>query len=569
MIATHTTLFAVLRRSLLGGTGALMLAITATAQDPGSVYREHVWKPSGPLKWERVTGTDATDPGALAFLPNPVHQISIIDLTDAVACEVVIEKLTSHSGTRKPRMRVNGNAWISIPEPDPNVIPGTRGSGLPTTEYLQMTYPAIPVPLAQLVSGTNTFEFNCEGNGGSAIGVTWPQWLHYGVNFRIYYKSTKAGAPSGSILSPRDGDIVGDDPIFDVQTAPASGTSITRVDLLGDYDDFDWAGDGTESGWRASYRYGNLEHNMATLFNAPWKPRWQNTWIPTQNSHFRVVARIVASNGLMVVTEPVRLGMLRNKTVHRYRSTNISRTWMTRASISRGNDIHVTGDLSKAIEARFTVATWNATALDEVRLNNLNLMGAFGRGYDMSHDTFGVPLARINPGYNRFTTHAATLEHGCEVQWPGFELFVRYDIPETPAVFIPYGTSCVGTNGTPELSNQGFPKLTQSYFAKLSNGTANAPVILLNGFSKDTWASFPLPFDWAPIGAPGCKLATSIDFTLGLATDASGMTSQQFTVPNRPEFLGGSLFAQFAIFDPSANSLGITLSDAGRWLFGQ
>lgn len=536
---------------------------------PGDIFREHVWAPQAPDKFARVTGTDATAQGAFAFLPNPVHQINIPDLTGAVRAEVMIEKLTSHAGTRLPRMRVNSSSWISIPEPAANVIPGTRGTGLPVSEYLQMTYPVIPVPLANLQTGMNSFEFDCQGANGSAIGLTWPQWLHYGVVFRVYYGENKVGAPTGEIVTPRDGDIVGDDPIFDVSARASSGDSVVRVDLLGDYDDFDWQGNGTETGWRAIYRYGRLERHMASDFSAPWQPRWQNSWIPTQHEHFRVIARITASNGLVRITEPVRLAMLRSKTVHRYRSSNISRHWQTNRQLVHGNDVYVTGDLNKATAAQFVVSTWNATSLDEVRFNGPKLMGPFGRGYDLSYDIFPLDVRSIVAGKNRFETYATTPGHGCEVQWPGFELFVRYDVPETPAVFIPYGSACAGSNGVPALSSQGTPKLTQSYQALLANGKANTPVILLNGFSKDLWLGRGLPFDWAPLGAPGCALATSIDFVLGLGTNALGTTAQTFVVPNRTEFLGGSLFAQFMIFDPSANSLGFTLSDAGRWLFGQ
>lgn len=549
---------------------SLVLLSCLSAQDPGSVFRDHVWQPQpGPQKWERVTGADATHSGALAFLPNPVHTIAINDFVDAVACEVIIEKLTSHSGTRKPRMRVNGNAWIALPEPDTQFVPGTQGSGLPATEYLQMTYPVINLPLAQLQAGNNSFEFACEGAGGSAIGRTWPQWLHYGVNFRIYYKATKAGAPTGQILTPRDGDVVGDDPIFDIQALAASNSSIARVDLLGDYNDFDFAGDSSEQGWRQTYRYGSVGNNMGTLFAAPWRLQWQTKWLPTQHKYFRVAARIAASNGLTTMSPAIHLGMARSKSVHRYRAFNIARTWQSRASNYKTSNVTVTGDLTKASEARCTLATWNATSLNELRLNDLMLRGPFGRGYDVSHDSHAIDLSRLNAGWNTFSTFATTLDHGCEVLWPGIEVFVRYDIPETPGVFVPYSTSCNGSSALPVLSNLGTPLLNQSYTARLEGGPVNTPVILLNGFSKDLWSGFNLPFDWAPIGAPGCVLATSIEFTLGLATDAQGVATQLFTVPNRQDFVGGSLFAQYLILDPTANALGLTLSDAGRWLFGK
>lgn len=548
-----------------------IVALVATAPifaqfQSGDVFREVVWKPS--TKWARVTGNDATASGAAAFLPNPVHSVSLPDLTDAIRCEAMIEKLSSHSGTRLPRMRINSNAWISIPEIANSVIPGQRGRLGQSWEYLQMAYPAIPVPLTQLKVGTNTFEFACQGSGGSAHGKIWPQWLHYSVVFRIYYKTTKTGAPDGSITTPRTGDLIGTNPKFEVQATAASGTSIRRVEFLGDYDDFDWNGDGLDSGWQGNYRYGVLQHHIGSTTTAPWSVTWSNSWIPTQRQPFQVVARIVSSNGLIRISEPITIGMLRTHTVHRYVGSHIAPHWQTNRQLLHSNNNYVTGDLSKAKAAQFVVATWNARAVDELRLNGSKLLGPFGRSYDLSYDSIPIDVNRLRPG-NIFETIATTHEHGIEVQWPGFEIFVQYDIPETTALFIPYGRACTGSKGLPLLSNQGTPKLSQGYTVTLANGKASSAAIILNGFSKDKWNGFDLPFDWTGIGATGCLLQTSIDFTLGVATDTNGSASQLYVVPNRTIFLGGSLFAQFAILDLSANPLGITFSNGGRWVFGK
>lgn len=548
--------------------GVLTVTSLAAQYQPGDVFREVTWRPRS--TWARVTGVDGTNPGRNQFLPNPVHFVGIPDLADATRCEVMIEKLTSHTGTRNPRMRVNSNAWITIPEISNSILPGRRGRAGNSWEYQQMFYPVIDVPLAQLKTGTNNFEFACQAAGGSALGAEWPQWLHYGVTFRIYYKSSKAGAPSGEISSPATGDLVSADPEFVVNAVAASGSTIRRVDLQGDYYDFDWDGDGSDSGWHGgTWRYGQLQHHMGSTQSAPWKITWNNAWVPTQPGPFNVIARIVASNGLIRVTESIRVVQQRDKTVHRYLGSNIARHWQTSRQFLHSNNNYITGDLTKADAAQFTVSTWNGTILDQLRLNGQFLRGGFGKAYDQSYDSIAIPLNRLRAGGNIFETIATTQNHGIEVNWPGIEIFVRYDIPESTPQYLPYGRACSGSAGTPVLSSQGTPRLTRTYTVELSNAPATTPVIILNGFSKDIWNSFPLPFDWTPLGAPGCLLQTSVEFTVGTATNASGNASFPYSVPNRTEFLGGSLFSQFAIFDPTANSLGLTFSNAGRWVFGR
>ena len=235
---------------------------------PGDVFREYYWRPEG--KWQRVTGPDATHEGAQRFLPNAVNTILIDDLENAARIEAVVEMLLCHGGTVNKRMRVNQNHWISIPES--SLIPGEVGTGGPRDEYQSMRYPWVEIPLDQIQEGENTFEFTC--SGGTALGKRWPQWILYGVTFRVYYDQVKPH-PTGSIVSPSAGASHGSPPVLEVQ---ASGTHpIRQVDYIGFYEDFNWEGDGEYRQWHHRTLFGSLYNHIGSATETPFRVTWDTS----------------------------------------------------------------------------------------------------------------------------------------------------------------------------------------------------------------------------------------------------------------------------------------------------
>jgi len=202
---------------------------------PGDVFREYKWRPEG--KWQRVTGPEATAEGAKEFLPNSVNTIRIDDLDEAIKVEAYIEMLLCHGGTVDKKIRLNANPWIPIPES--SLIPGKAGQGPPNSEYQYMRYPSVRIPMKYLRKGNNTFEFTC--SRGTSLGGWWPQWILYGVTFRVYYDNSKFH-PTGTIIKPSGGSTIGEAPVIEaVATGPRP---IKQVDFIGFYEDFNWEGDG-------------------------------------------------------------------------------------------------------------------------------------------------------------------------------------------------------------------------------------------------------------------------------------------------------------------------------------
>ncbi len=118
----------------------------------------------------------------------------------------------------------------------------------------------------------------------------------------------------------------------------------------------------------------------------------------------------------------------------------------------------------------------------------------------------------------------------------------------------------------PTLGNVGDPEIGTSYGITLSMAVPSSGAFILTGFSDAAIGATPLP---APLpGAPGCNLLVSADATKLLFTSATGTASDSIAVPNDPSFIGIDLFHQWAVLDPTVNTLGIVVSDAGRARLG-
>jgi hypothetical protein len=389
---------------------------------PGDVFREYQWRPKG--KWQRVTWPDVTEKRARAFLPNKVNTIALDDLEQAVKAEVYVEMLLCHGGTVDQKIRINEAPWIPIP-PSPH-IPGTAGTGEPACEYQYMRYPAVAVPLKLLRKGSNTFEFTC--GPGSALGKWWPQWLLYGVTFRIYYDPSKP-RPTGSVTAPAAGATMGDNARFAATAAAPAG--IKQVDFIGRYDDFNWEGDGVYRQWHYRYLYGKIHNHMGSATAQPYAIEWDNRWIPTQQEPISVMARIVDHTNLCYLTPPVEgLKLARPYTVRMYKPYDVPKRWSTRAGQTHRCKTDVTGGPEKATAARVVMSTWNGVAGEDIGVNGTKVTSRIGKDHDLSYDAFPVPLELIHKGTNTLYTHSDTHHHGCEVQWPGMVLMVTYDIPE-------------------------------------------------------------------------------------------------------------------------------------------
>ncbi len=405
----------------------LLIGMSALGEpESGDIFREYIW--AGPWvnasRWQRVTGPDTTTDRAKVYLPNPVNRIKIDDLDKARKAVVYIEMLLCHGGTINKRIRVNGNTWITISE-SPH-IPGEAGTGPPNSEYQYMRYPCVEIPLGQLRRGENTFEFTC--SCGTALGGWWPQWIVYGVTFRIYYDESKSHV-KGSILTPRSGDRLADMPVIECQTA--SDADVDHIDVIGQYEDFDWDGDGLYNEWHYRYFCGKMQSHIGTAASSPWKVTWNNAWVPTQEKPMALMARVVDRTGICYMTPVVRdLSLSRKKTVRICKPYSVPKQWSTRMGEMDYCRANAGDDLDKLIAAQITMCTWNGDAANVIGINGQKVITKVGRNHDLSYDSFDVPVELVVPEINTLFTYSNTQHHGIEVQWPGMVLLLRFDVPE-------------------------------------------------------------------------------------------------------------------------------------------
>ena len=135
------------------------------------------------------------------------------------------------------------------------------------------------------------------------------------------------------------------------------------------------------------------------------------------------------------------------------------------------------------------------------------------------------------------------------------------------AAYGTYGTGCAGTSGAPTLGaaagSRPLPGTT--FTASLGNLPLSTAVMLL-GFSNTQFGAFPLPYDLALFGLPGCHLRTDPFLSFGV-TGANNAATWSLPLPNNSGLLGLVFFNQAFVPDPSATG-GFTVTNGGRGRIG-
>lgn len=136
------------------------------------------------------------------------------------------------------------------------------------------------------------------------------------------------------------------------------------------------------------------------------------------------------------------------------------------------------------------------------------------------------------------------------------------------AYFTPFGIGCLGSAGTPVLDATSRPTLGSVLGTTVNNVPAPGIALMITGFSREVSGVLPLPFDLAAIGAPGCLVHTTLDYTQAGAA-VGGVFTNTLTIPNTASLINQELHQQALLLDPAAgNAMGVTMSNAGRITLG-
>ena len=127
------------------------------------------------------------------------------------------------------------------------------------------------------------------------------------------------------------------------------------------------------------------------------------------------------------------------------------------------------------------------------------------------------------------------------------------------------GTLSNSTGGgalTPSLGNAGLPILNSSYTVTVDGSIPATLAVIVSGLSDSIYTGSPLPV--ALPGSPGCSVYAAPQVLDLHITNAAGTADASFNIPGSPGLIGIEVFHQWAVWDPTINSLGIVMSDAGR-----
>lgn len=199
------------------------------------------------------------------------------------------------------------------------------------------------------------------------------------------------------------------------------------------------------------------------------------------------------------------------------------------------------------LDQNWTQFYYNGVLLDEP---NLADHPSLGGGYTWTGGVFGGGTGALNIAAVDLYANSATA--------------VYYDdVSLRQAQFEVIGPGCAGAMAAPAFTVVLPAVAGQTYVEQIDNLPLNAVVHVL-GFGNQTSLLGPLPLELTPYGAPGCNLRVRPDSTIFLL----GTQNSALFAMSIPFGLQGLMFyVQAAALDPTANTLGLTVSPmAAVWI---
>ena len=140
--------------------------------------------------------------------------------------------------------------------------------------------------------------------------------------------------------------------------------------------------------------------------------------------------------------------------------------------------------------------------------------------------------------------------------------------PAIPAAYRTFGSGCPGNGQAPTLTlaDHRLPWVGGNYGIRIGNAPQPGSLILVTGFSRQTWNGAPLPASLQPFGAPNCFLLVSPD--LMEVQFHAGNPVLTRSVPATVSLAGFALHHQVAVYAPNANALQMLASNAGEAAIG-
>lgn len=417
----HVETFAATLLALAGLT--VSSATTALAEPlPGDVFKEFTWTRGRP--------TYIVNHSLCYNSHCPTNQNSHIyeidaDLEGAVRAEAVAEFWSGHVGTSEHAIEFNGNERLVLPLPE-------NTPDNPECYFSIQGQATVEVPLEHLHQGVNTIHFTCQEQ--ICHGFDYPAFGVYGVNLRVYYDDSRVH-PTGSIVLPGDGSVLGENPTLRVTTSEA----VESVAFVGEYEDYDWESNGLFRQWHYRFALTELERHLGTAGASPWEITWENSWIPDQPEPMSLVAWIRGQDGMTYVTEASEgIQIYRSRSVKMYTVLEMPHRFGARVGKRTTCEINVDDDLAEALAAKLVVfASAPHEAPGEFGLNEEPLGTVEAGTPSVVNQAFReatVPLDVLRVGTNTFYITSETEHHAMEVHWPGPALLIAFPNTDPPPI---------------------------------------------------------------------------------------------------------------------------------------
>lgn len=141
------------------------------------------------------------------------------------------------------------------------------------------------------------------------------------------------------------------------------------------------------------------------------------------------------------------------------------------------------------------------------------------------------------------------------------------DVAPHLTVSTTYGTACPNSQSTIPALSANEVALGQTWSLPLVRGPRSSGAALAIGVGNTSFQGLPLPFDMAPLGAPGCTIHVDVAVNLTAFLNTSGNFTWNLPTPNNLSLDGVSFYAQVFMVDLFANNFGLISSNGVRTQF--
>ena len=217
--------------------------------------------------------------------------------------------------------------------------------------------------------------------------------------------------------------------------------SVSKLQYIGQYEDFDHNGDGIYRGWIYSYRYGQFTNHVGTSITAPFHFTWDTSWIPDSPTPMQIAARLVDPEGVIYMTEAITnltfsrgeysvelckpYGVLNGFSTCTYGTPMAIAYTAEVRNKTEYFDVH--GPLASVANARLYFQCWKRASSPKMKLNSavLDDIPVKGGGSQIVNLPLS-PATALTANINTMVLINAT-DGGTDVQWPGVQVMIQYN----------------------------------------------------------------------------------------------------------------------------------------------